>query len=213
MSYAAGPAVDSSGNVYVVDGNNGWLYQVTDADGDFNLIVGQGTTYPYSSLGYDGDGQAANPYGSFYSPDALAIDSWGNLYVADGNCIREVYESSSGPNPPNISSPTVGYIYTIAGTHSSGDTCTNGDSNNTNGLAATFNTPMALTVDSYGNVYVADTGNNLIRKITQSTGAVSTVYGNGDCGEYSICEPTGIVIISGQIYYSNSVYGGTFYIE
>jgi NHL repeat len=98
-------------------------------------------------------------------PRGLRYDTSGNLYVADtgNNAIRKI--------------DTTGNVTTIAGNGKPGFVDGTGGRNGT----ATFNAPVALTIDRSGNLYVADTGNNAIRKI-DTTGNVTTIAGNGKPG-------------------------------
>jgi len=111
-----------------------------------------------SSAGYAGPGFADGTGGAaqFYQPAGLAMDSAGNLYVADSgnNTIRKI---TSG-----------GVVSTFAGSP--------GIAGSTDGASALFNQPIGVAVDGAGNVYVTDSGNNTIRKIT-STGVVTTLAG------------------------------------
>ncbi len=97
------------------------------------------------------------------SPDDVAVDSQGNLYIADtsNNRIRKVNAST-------------GVITTIAGTGTSGFSGDLGPA-----TAAKLNHPSGVAVDSAGNVYIADGDNRRIRKVTVSTGIITTVAGNG----------------------------------
>ena len=138
-------AVDQAGNVYVVDNGNDLIRKVTPA-GQVSTFAGSGQ--PGSS---DGTGNTA----SFNSPFGIAIDANGNLYVADSgnNLIRKITPG--------------GAVTTIAGSGSRG-------ANDGTGKAASFNTPAGIALDKYGNIYVADENNNLIRKITPG-GRVTTI--------------------------------------
>jgi len=104
-------------------------------------------------------------------PASIAFDGAGNMYIADSshNRIRKV----AAPIPP----ATVGVISTYAGT---GQADYSGD----NGLAAaaTLDTPSGVALDGAGNLYIADTNNNVIRMIAASTGIITTVAGNGTGG-------------------------------
>jgi sugar lactone lactonase YvrE len=144
-----GVTVDNAGNVYVADQNNSTIRKVTAAGVVTTLA---GTAGMYGSA--DGAGTAAR----FGYPDEVAVDSAGNIYVADGNnrTIRKI--------------TTAGIVTTLAGTagmRGSADGI---------GAAARFEHPTGVVVDSAGNVYVADPGNSTIRKVTP-TGTTTTVAG------------------------------------
>ena len=144
----SGVSVDSSGNVYVVDAGNDTIRKVTSAGVVTTLA---GTAGAVGSA--DGTGGAAQ----FDSPFGDAVDGSGNVYVADtGNdTIRKI--------------TSAGAVTTFAGAASAG-------SNDGTGTAARFNAPGAIAVDSSGNLYLSDTGNDTIRKITPA-GIVTTLAG------------------------------------
>lgn len=237
----AGVAVDSSGNVYVADTGNHSIRKITSAgvvttiagDGNASFLDANGTSAKFSSptgIAVDGNGTlvyvadtgnnrirkittagvvttmaGSGATGStdgnggdatFYSPAGIATDTGGNLYVADtlNSRIRRVSYA--------------GVVTTFAGS---------GSISAVDGLstAASFNVSRGIAVDSLGNVYVADTGNNKIRKITQS-GAVFTLagptsgygsgYTDGPGTAAQFYAPKGIAITSaGIIYVSDTV--------
>jgi sugar lactone lactonase YvrE len=172
-----GIAVDASGNIYVADSNNNLIREISPA-GVVTTLAGSG-----AQGNSNGNGTAA----TFNYPEGVAVDGAGNVYVADygNNLIREI-----GPS---------GAVITLAG---------NGSPGSTNGLdtSATFNQPTGVAVDAAGNVYVADYGNNLIRKI--SLGNVTTLAGSGSSGSAngtgaaaSFNGATGIAVdASGNVY-------------
>ena len=145
-------AVDSSGNVYVADTHNFLIRKITPA-GVVTTLAGSGT-----SGSANGTGTAA----SFGYPIGIAVDSSGNVYVADeiNNLIRKITPA--------------GVVTTFAGSGAQGST-------NGTGTAASFNYPTGVAVDGSGNVYVTDGVGNLIRKIT-SAGVVTTLAGSGAAG-------------------------------
>ncbi len=143
-----GAAVDTGGTLYFADGTT--IRKVTAA-GVVTTFAGT----PNTTGAADGLGTAA----SFSSPIGVAVDGSGNVFVADSlnNTIREITPA--------------GAVTTFAGRA--------GVAGASNGSAAsaTFNTPAGVAVDSAGNVYVSDTGNQLIRKISAS-GVVTTLAGS-----------------------------------
>lgn len=143
-----GIVADAQGNFYVSDQFNHVIRKITTA-GVVSTFCGNGV------LGHV-DGPAATA--SFYTPNGLAIDASGNVYVADegNNLIVKITPA--------------GVATTIAGTGVAAYV------NSTNPLTAAFNAPKAIALDSQGNIYVADSGNSRIRKIA-SAGAVTTYAG------------------------------------
>jgi uncharacterized protein (TIGR03437 family) len=144
-----GMAADSGGNVYIADSQNARVVKLSSG-GIQTVVAGSGTA------GYGGDGGAATS-AQFNSPTGVAVDSSGNLYIADfgNNRIRKVSAS--------------GTVTTIAGNGNSGYS---GDG----GLAtgALLNLAQGVAVDGAGNVYIADTGNNAIRRVTPA-GIINTI--------------------------------------
>jgi sugar lactone lactonase YvrE len=201
-----GVALDGSGNVYVADAGNNLIRMITPAGvvstlaGNGNVVTDNGTlsansfnnptgvaadaagnVYVANYLNnnilevnpagvvtnFAGDGQAGFADGAaasaeFYYPNNLAIDAAKNIYVSDGvnDLIRKMTPD--------------GTVSTFAGSGEAGAV-------DSTGTAASFNGPAGLAVDAKGNVYVADSNNNLIRKITPA-GVVSTIAGNGQPG-------------------------------
>ena len=150
FSYPGGVAVDGSGNVYVADSGNNTIRKVTPA-GVVSTLAG--------SAGVSGSADGTGAGARFDFPTGVAIDGSGNVYVADegNNAIREVTPA--------------GVVSTLAG----GGYCGSADGT---GAAARFCGPFGVAVDRSGNVYVADSFNNSIRKVTPA-GVVSTLAGNG----------------------------------
>ena len=144
-----GLAIDSSNNIYVADTYNHCIRKIT-ADGVVTTLAGSrssGTT--------NGTGSAAK----FHYPTGVAVNSNGDVYVADkdNNMIRKITAE--------------GVVTTFAGS-----TTAESGSSDGQGTNARFNQPWGLTFDYLGNLYVADSGNHTIRRIT-STGIVKTVAG------------------------------------
>jgi hypothetical protein len=132
---------------------------VIPAPGIINTIAGNG---PGS---YSGDGEAATS-AELYYPNGVTVDSAGNIYFADqASCvIRKVTVST-------------GVISTVAGNGTPGYSGDGGAA-----TSAELNSPGGVAVDSIGNIYIADSSNFRIRKVTVSTGIISTVAGDGGRG-------------------------------
>jgi hypothetical protein len=149
-----GVAVDNSGNVYVADTVNNKIRKITSA-GVVTTLAGSGS-YAFA----DGAGADA----SFKSPSGVAVDSSGNVIVADraNHRIRKI--------------TSAGVVTTLAGSGSQGSTDNDGTY-----VTPSFSYPNGVAVDSHGNVYVADTNNHKIRKISPE-GVVMTLAGSGSRG-------------------------------
>ena len=166
-----GVAVDGTGNVYVADTGNNTIRKMTPA-GIVMTLAGLGG----SAGSTNGTGSSAR----FNHPTALAVDGAGNVYVADtwNQTIRKLTQD--------------GAVTTLAGLaqFSNTNTATNGISGYADGTgsAARFNEPSGVAVDGDGNVYVADSANSTIRKITP--GAVVTTLA-GQVGSYGSADGTG----------------------
>jgi trimeric autotransporter adhesin len=158
INHSNGVAVDGAGNLYIADTGNQRIRMVSAATGIITTIAGTGVR------GYSGDGGPATK-AEFYDPEGLAVDSAGNVYITDtiNSVVRKITAGT-------------GIISTIGGTGGYP-----GSFGGDGGLAtmAQFNDPSGVAVDSAGNVYVADSGNERVRKITVSTGIIQTVVGNG----------------------------------
>ncbi len=151
-----GVAFDASGNLYIADQYNNRIRKV-NTDGIITTVVGNGTN------AYSGDrGAATNA--SLGGPESVAFDALGNLYIADtaNNRIREVDDN--------------GIITTVAGNGSFGYSGNGGAATN-----ASFGTPSGVVLDASGNLYIADSANNCIRKVN-TNGIIITVAGGGTGG-------------------------------
>jgi uncharacterized protein (TIGR03437 family) len=164
--------VDSSGKIYIADAPNQRIRVISS--GTINTFAGDGTG------GYTGDTAAATK-AELDGPVGMALDSSGNLYIADAtnNVIRMV--------------STGGTISTFAGNHTAGFT---GDG----GLAvdAELSNPTAVAVDKFGNVFICDAGNNVIRKVASTN--IFTVAG-GAATELQLNQPDGIALDSNGVMY------------
>ncbi len=158
LSYPSGMVVDGSGNLYFADAGGQRIRKISFAGisptGIITTVAGNGTA------GFSGDGGLATA-AQLNWPKDVALDSAGNLYIADtaNNAIRKV-------------SPT-GIITTIAGNGSTGFSGDGGLATN-----AQLNLPSGVAADGKGNVYASDTYNFRVRKIDLS-GVISTIAGTG----------------------------------
>lgn len=179
----ASAATDAAGNIYVIELLGAVVRKITPA-GDVTTLAGSGTS------GFaDGTGAAA----SFSQAYGIATDTTGNVYVADGgnNRIRKITPG--------------GVVTTLAG--SGGIGAADGAGN-----SASFYMPGGLTVDSDGTIYVADTGNSLLRRITPA-GIVSTIAGqpgvlgaqDGIGAAATFRQPYGVTVdASGTLYVADT---------
>ena len=178
-----GIAIDNAGNLYVSDYSSGMIRKITP--------IGLVTTIAGGGVGYGGDGQGAAA--SFHNPQGLVLDAAGNIYVADAgvNSIRKITPG--------------GLVSTFAGaTQANGSQSGNADGL---GNAARFSRPTGVSIDKGGNLYVTDSYNYLIRKIT-AAGSVTTLCGSGTVGNAdgigaaaSFNHPGGLCVgAQGQVY-------------
>lgn len=179
-----GVAVDAAGNVYVADYRNETIRQIAP-DGTVTTLAG----LTGNAGSADGIADAAR----FSSPQGVAVDGSGNLYVADrfNYAIRKIA-------PGAVVSTLAG----LAGNPGSADG---------NGSAARFNHPVAVDVDGAGNVYVADSANHTLRKITPA-GDVTTLAGlagvsgstDGAGGAARFSSPVGVAVdAAGNVFVSD----------
>jgi sugar lactone lactonase YvrE len=149
FSRPVGLAVDVSGNLYVADATNHTIRKITPA-GAVTTCAG--------TAGVAGSTDGTGPAALFHSPSGIAIDNGGNVYVADtgNNTIRQI-------TPAGVVTTLAG----LAGFSGSADGA---------GTSARFNQPSGLALDAAGSLYVADTGNSVIRRVT-AAGVVTTFAG------------------------------------
>jgi uncharacterized protein (TIGR03437 family) len=154
FSHPSGVAVDNAGNLFIADYMNNRIRKVTPA-GTISTVAGNGTE------GYNGDNIPATS-AELWLPIGVAVDSAGNLFIAEltGYRIRKVTPA--------------GIISTVAGNGSPGY-------NDGPATSAGLNFPTGVAVDGAGNIFIADRGNNFIRKVTPA-GMMSRVAGNGNQG-------------------------------
>ena len=182
FNWPYGLALDGAGNLYVADALSQKIRKVTPG-GMVSTLAGSG-----ARGGADGTAASA----SFDNPMGVAVDSSGTVYVLDrSNKVRKVTPA--------------GVVTSIAGSGVDGD-------DDGTGTAASFSNPWGLAADGAGNVYVADTGYNTIRKVTPA-GVVTTIGGSGSVGHAagtgtaaSFAGPNGVAVDgSGNLYVADSL--------
>jgi hypothetical protein len=160
LRYPYNVFVDTAGNIFIVDTMNYRIRKVDAGTGIITTVAGDG------NAGNRGDGGPATAASIRKSFDA-AVDGEGNLYIADthNHIIRKV-------------DATTGIITTVVGNSNAGYS---GDG----GLAtdAELNKPYSVFVDPFGNIYLADTKNDVIRMVDGTTNIITTVAGNGTSGD------------------------------
>jgi uncharacterized protein (TIGR03437 family) len=183
--------VDAAGNLYIADTSNNRVRKVS-ASGMISTVAGTG------SSGYSGDGGPATS-AQLNEPFGVAVDASGNLYIADtyNNRVRKV--------------STSGIITTVAGNGSVGYSGDGGP-----GASARLNNPYAVTVDASGNLYIVDSDNCRVRKLS-GAGTITTVAGNGAFGysgdggpatSAALGGPEGVAVsANGNLYIADSSNG------
>ncbi len=224
LSDAEGVAVDSAGDVFIADANDHRIRKIAP-DGTISTVAGDG--FP----GFSGDGGPASA-ARLNTPYGIAVDSAGDLYIADlgNNRVREIAADGtittvSGTDaflaPRNVALDAKGNLYvsefaghrvrcvstggtitTIAGTGTAGFSGDGGPA-----TAAELNYPAGLAFDSAGNLYIADSGNNRVREVAVA-GTITTVLGTGAPGATlpnQLNVPTGVAIdIAGNLDVADS---------
>ncbi len=149
------PVIDANGNLYFIESHR--IVKVSASTGLLTFVANRS-----NARGYSGDGAPAI-FASFNDPGGLALDSAGNLYVADtyNHRVRMI-------------SAITGLITTVVG---NGAGAFNGEG--LPALATSLNLPYGLALDADGNLFIADSSNNRVRKLTVATGIVTTVAGDG----------------------------------
>ena len=150
-----GIALDGMGKLYVADTANNAVRVVDLNAGTIALFAG---SYVQN---YSGDGGPAIT-AMLNSPWGVTVAPTGELYIADqyNHCIRKVALDLT--------------ISTVVGNHNQGSTGDGGPA-----MAAELNEPASIAIDAAGNLYIADSGNNAVRKVSSTTGFITTAVGNG----------------------------------
>ncbi len=180
-------AVDRAGNLYIAHSSQGRVYRI-DTAGIATRFAGSQNGF----VGNEGDGGPANQ-ARLYTPNGLAIDSAGNVFIAD----------SLNHNVRKVSAGT-GIITTVAGTGVAGFSG-DGDA----GASAQLNTPTDVAVDSSGNLYIADRENRRIRKVS-TDGKISSYVAGVPGGPITAqVYPQGMVVDGSNLYVVSGSFNGS----
>ena len=204
LDMTVGAAIDAAGNLYFSTIGHRIL-TVTASTGILTLVAGTG--YNFLSVDFSGDGRLATS-ATLNSPRGIALDKFGNIFVADeaNHRIRKITVST-------------GIITTVAG---------NGAwRSRVEDVAATSSSlfsPTDVAVDTFGNIYITDTGHGRVRKVTGSTGIITTLGGNGKAyGAFtlpalgvaatasSFFSPVGVAVdTSGNVFFTDSYFNSIY---
>jgi len=202
LNLPQGVTLDASGNLYIADTGNNRIREVNLATGVITTIAGNGAG------GYNSDGIAAGT-AELNSPYTVAFDAAGNMYIPDSlnNRVREVM-ASGGVTTASSN------IITFAGTGKAGSTaCAPAPVAATQAIVWV---PSGVAVDAAGNVYIAETQNAAIQKVSAATNEISTVVQN-ECGSsyaassgvfapWALYGPTGLYLDGmGNLYIADTV--------
>ncbi len=186
-----GVAVDTHGNIFIADGINSVIREVVAATGNINTFAGNGTS------GFSGNGGPATS-AQLNQPLGVIVDASGNVFFPDFRnlVVWEVVAAT-------------GNIQLVAG---NGQSSLSGDGYQA--TTAELGFPQGLSLDGSGNLFLADSNNNVIRKVTASTGIITTVAGMGTSGytgdgglatAAQLNYPTGVVTdASGNIFFADA---------
>jgi sugar lactone lactonase YvrE len=205
LNTPCGLAFDAAGNLFIADRNNDRIRRVDAVTGIISTVAGNGTS------GYGGDGGLAT-LAALYRPEGIAIDSAGNLYIADNfnNRVRKVDAISGaistlastaraakrvalrgdgtlavvvGTTLPSIASvdAVTGTVSPLAGLDLPGYSGDGGPA-----TVATFTFPSGMAVAPNGDLFIADSGNDRVRKIAAADGVITTVAGVGSTATRSL---------------------------
>jgi len=153
-----GIAIDAEGNLYFTDSLNGALRRIDASTKDISALAGVNTSLvkPITST----------PAGTLTLPSGVAVDTAGNIYFSEGNHVR-CYSTSTNT------------LAIVAGTGTAGFSGDGGQA-----ASARLSTPQGLSLDGSGSLMIADHGNARIRKLSLSTGVITTIAGTGSATHY-----------------------------
>ena len=190
LDRARGIAIDKEGNLFIACAGESKIYKVTASSNMISAVTG--LLFEVFEVGFSGDGGQAT-LAQLNSPEGVTLDTSGNIFIADtGNGrIRKI-------------SVSTGVITTVAG--NGAPIPSNFINDNVAATSTSLDMPRDVAVDASGNIFVADTGNGRIRKVTASTGMITTIAGTGNqidafprkdtavATEYYLTEPSSVTL-------------------
>jgi sugar lactone lactonase YvrE len=197
LAYPSGMAVDTAGNLFIADRNNHRIRKIDAETGVMTTVAGT------NGGGFGADNIPATASTSYlYFPRGVAVDTLGNLYIADTDSqrLRKVDAST-------------GVITTVAGNTVRGFSGDNGPA-----VSAQLNNPSGVAVDATGNLYIVDRSNQRVRKvnsgvITTMAGmlASSVTYPGGSALNTRLPMPTAVAeAANGDLFITDGVYNALF---
>ncbi len=206
LAEPTGLAMDTQGNLYIADSGNNSVRKV-DTSGNLSTVAGISEPCPQAKCGDGGPAISAKLNG----PQGVAVDSKGNVYIADTGdsrvrCVLAVAGGCGGSTKP------VGTIIGFAGSLTSCPVSTNSCGDGGPATSAMLSNPAGISLDSSGNVYISDTGDNRIREVVKHV--INTIAGTGNpcfgtesCGipgsalSANLGAPRGLWVVSPTLYY------------
>lgn len=170
-------AVDGQGNFYFTDSGNSEIRKVNVQTGIITLVAG-GNSACTAGIDKAGDGCPAATATTLKEPRGVAVDKAGNIYIADYDAyLVHMVNAQTG-----IMTLVAGDLTGVSGTCTQAYECASGAKGYSGdgqlATSAALNEPRGVNVDNNGNIWICDTGNNVIREVNAKTGIITTVVGN-----------------------------------
>jgi len=168
-------AVDGQGNVYIADTGNNEVRKISAATGIMSVVAGGGTLCTVGVLDNGGDGCLAATQTVLKSPRGVAVDKAGNVYIA-----------GYSDNFVHMVNAQTGIMSIVAGTTGSTKTNVSGvkgySGDGSLATSASLDQPRGVRLDNFGNIWICDSANNVVRKVNAATGIITTAVGYNSAG-------------------------------